>query len=112
MANFDYTPIDTAQLLTGFRYLDTPFENGSYQRYYKGTKPKEWILRFRQKSSDMAGLRTFFENHNDAANWSFTFDCPYDSITYTVCFSNPSELSWSLYAPSIEEVEVRLKEIT
>lgn len=111
MDRFRWEPYQIAPLSQGFRYADTPFENGSYQRCYKGRKPREWSLTFKVRYSVLQEIKTFWETHNDTSTWTFLWDDPWADEAVVVCFADPSTQQWETQWQINGMFDIRLKEV-
>lgn len=106
---FSFSPLIEYQQTASHRVLVTEFESGKEERKYLGTRPRTWILQFRDKPSTIQDIVIFFNARNgnfETFYWQpITEDTP-----ILVRFENDSlqvDYSGTYYA----DCEVTLREV-
>lgn len=107
---FSYTPQFVWGTKTAFNVLETTFESGKTQRRFKGNRPKEWVLTFRDKWANISGILDFFEARQggyEAFNWI----PPGESTAISVVFKENSMQVTRHGTDALAEIQVIFKEV-
>lgn len=107
---FNYTPQFVWHTETAFNVLETTFESGKTQRRFKGTKPREWILAFRDKWASISGIETFYQSRKgsyEAFNWT-----PPGEVTEILVVFKENSLKVARHGIStMGEIQLTIKEV-
>ena len=63
MEEFDFVPLYSWQMTTGYRVLVTEMESGPERRYYKRRRPREWMLGFIGTPGEIEEIEKFYCRH-------------------------------------------------
>ena len=109
MEEFDFVPLYSWQMTTGYRVLVTEMESGPERRYYKRRRPREWQLTFRNKPDVVQEIEWFFHEHKGPFG-TFLWQPPGESQYLTCRFGQDSmEISW--HGEMLGECQLAIREI-
>lgn len=111
METFNITPQYVWESTSAFRVLKTEFENGTEQRKYLGTQPRQWGLSFKGEwSSHVSQVVSFYEARKGSFE-AFYWTPPGEATAVTVRFNDDSLTAMRYGMTRLGECSVTLTEV-
>ena len=109
MAIFNFKPLYVWQVSSGARVLVSQFESGKEQRRYKGRRPREWTLSFKDFPDVIRAIVAFYESRKGPFE-AFSWTPPDEDLPVVVRFKSDT-LDVTNYGLQYAGCELTLREV-
>lgn len=109
MQTFDFVPLYSWEVTTGYRVLITEMESGSERRYHKNRRPREWQLTFKSTPDVIREIEWFFHEHKGAFG-AFLWSPPGES-QYLTCRFGQESMGINWQGEMLGECQLTIREI-